>query len=176
MTWQDPKKFYEVWKSQMKNQGFSLLPGKLSIHSEQAVKFWINILQAEGWIIDVLQNGLRPDFGNPPTDYAEDNNNSARRNMTVLKQKVEEWEEGGFVKRCHSPPPFINPLTVAEKLDKVSGTKKLRPCIDMSRCLNTSTCKRANMCTCQYITVSAGRCANPSHMHPDHPHYSLTLC
>ena len=140
LDWSNPEKVFNDWVKEMESKGFVLPPGKLSIHSIEAIKFWEKELRAEDWVLNILQHGLKPDFHNPPPNYAEENNRSAIKNMTLLKAKVAEWEKEGYVQKCISPPPFLNPMTVAEKIDLELGRTKYRPCIDMSRCLN----KRVN--------------------------------
>ena len=87
-------------------RGFDLPVGKVSIHSSPATKFWSEVLGAEEWVMDLLHNGLKPNFINAPSDYAEQNNLSARMNMDFLQEKVKVWQQAGYVKKLSTPPPF----------------------------------------------------------------------
>jgi hypothetical protein len=51
------------------------------------------------WHEEVLTNGLSLDLKDIPRRYREKNNVSALKNMEVLKEKVKEWEDDGYVER-----------------------------------------------------------------------------
>ena len=90
-------------------------------------------------VIDILSSGLSLQFkpGQVPNHfYEEDNNNSAKKHSVFLKEKIKEWEKLGRVKRVSSAPLIVNPLSVAEKLNKETREIKLRPVLDMSRFIN----------------------------------------
>ena len=84
----------------------------------------------------ILREGYKFPFTSTPTQYFEDNNLSAKRNMPFLRRKVEEWETAGYYHKVHSQPPVCSPLSVSTKLDLATGETKKRPCLDASRHLN----------------------------------------
>ena len=65
LDWSNPEKVFNDWVKEMESKGFVLPPGKLSIHSMEALKFWEKELRAEDWVLNILQHGLKPDFHNP---------------------------------------------------------------------------------------------------------------
>ena len=86
-----------------------------------------------------MEEGLRLSFATdeqniPP--YHEPNNRSCTDNIEVTVKKIKSWEERGFIVKVPERPFICSPLSVAEKLDYLSGEKKLRLCIDASRHLN----------------------------------------
>jgi hypothetical protein len=83
--------------------------------------------------MNVLENGLSLDLKEIPRKYAEGNNMSAVKNMGVLREKVQEWQEGGYVEKLKEPAWCCNPMSVAAKYDPIKDETKLRPCIDLSR-------------------------------------------
>ncbi len=95
-----------------------------------------NELGAGDWHQQILQNGLYPDFVSRPAQYREENNQSAKRNMDTVREKVGEWQKQGAVIRLASPAWCTSPLSVAEKLDTQSGTVKKRVVLDLSRHVN----------------------------------------
>ncbi len=56
-----------------------------------------DVIEAGKWQMDVLKNGLSLDLKEIPSKYAEKNNVSAEKNMSILREKVEEWQAGGYV-------------------------------------------------------------------------------
>ena len=98
-----------------------------------------NIIGAEPWVLDIMENGLKPEFKQaPPSHYEErkGNNQKAKKNMEFLRSKVNEWVTEGHVKELTFKPNHIHPMTVAEKTDITTNITKRRPCIDLSRNLN----------------------------------------
>ena len=89
--------------------------------------------------MNVLENGLSLDLKEIPRKYAEGNNMSAVKNMGVLREKVQEWQEGGYVEKLKEPAWCCNPMSVAAKYDPIKDETKLRPCIDLSRHVNKCT-------------------------------------
>ncbi len=85
------------------------------------------------WHQQVLQEGFYPDFSAVRASYREENNMSIRRNMDVVREKVEEWQRQGAVMRLASLACCTNPLSVDEKIDTQSGTIKKRVVLDLSR-------------------------------------------
>jgi hypothetical protein len=91
------------------------------------------------WHEEVLTNGLSLDLKDIPRRYREKNNVSALKNMEVLKEKVKEWEDDGYVEPLDGPAWCCNPMSVAAKYDPVKDETKLRPCIDLSWHVNKHT-------------------------------------
>ena len=84
--------------------------------------------------MDVIDHGYVIPLNDLPMDYEEENNGSARKNMEFVRKTVRELQEKGVVKFVEEKPKCVSPLTVAEQ-DKPGG-KKLRLCLDASRCVN----------------------------------------
>jgi len=68
-----------------------------SIHSAESMRFMQDVIKAGKWQMDVLKNGLSLDLKEIPSKYVEKNNVSAEKNMSILREKVEEWQAGGYV-------------------------------------------------------------------------------
>jgi hypothetical protein len=51
----------------------------------------------------VLKEGYKPQFSAPPPTYRENNNRSAERKLYIVREKVKEWEDDGFVTRLTVP-------------------------------------------------------------------------
>ena len=109
--------------------------GKFSIHSPDAIKFMERIT-TDSFVLDTLKEGLKLDFVDQPGPYYEANNRSCLDNLEIAQQKVASWVAAGFVKEVSSRPYCCSPLTVSEKTDYLTGTKKKRPCLDLSRHVN----------------------------------------
>ena len=78
-----------------------------------------NIIEAEGWVLNVLTSGIRLEFNTVvPDSYNEPNNKSAIQDS--------------FVSEMSNKPKFVNPLSVVVKTDHASGTVRKRPVIDLS--------------------------------------------
>ena len=52
------------------------------------------VIGASSDIIKTLKDRLVLDFKRQPGQYIEDNNESAKRNMTAVREKVDEWVAG----------------------------------------------------------------------------------
>ena len=113
--------------------------GQKSIHDADSIKFMKEVIGAGKWQIGVLTDGLSLDLKEIPRKYREKNNVSAVKNMAVLKDKVKEWKDEGYVEQLSEPAWCCNPMTVAAKYDPVKDETKLRPCIDLSRHVNKCT-------------------------------------
>ena len=119
--------------------GFKVQEGEKSIHSAESICFMREAIKAGKWQMDVLENGLSLDLKEIPNKYAEKNNVSAVKNMDVLREKVAEWQAGGYVEQLAEPAWCCNPMSVAAKYDPVKDETKLRPVIDLSRHVNKCT-------------------------------------
>jgi hypothetical protein len=73
----------------------------------------------------------------PPPPYFEPNNKSALVHMDILQATVDTWCTAGFVELVARRPHCCNPLTVAVQYNAVTDTVKHRPCIDLSRHVNS---------------------------------------
>jgi hypothetical protein len=74
-----------------------------------------------------------------PGKYAEKNNVPAEKNMSILREKVEEWQAGGYVEQLSEPAWCCKLMSVAARYDPVKDETKLRPVIDLSRLVNKCT-------------------------------------
>lgn len=121
----------------IKRKGFK--PLNRGIHQPAAVNFVEEILGAGPEVINMLKNGYTPLWknGTPPPPVKRRNNVSAMSKMDFVRSKVREWEEAGFVKQCAQPPTIVSPLSVATKIDNMTGVPKDRVCLDLSTTLNT---------------------------------------
>ena len=114
----------------------ALVPGKLSIHSNQSIAFMESV-GAPKMVQSILRDGLKLPFNRgPPPRYSEPNNASAKVHAGVLRKKVQNWQEQGYCHRVPIKPPVCSPLSVSSKIDLSTGELKLRPCYDASRHLN----------------------------------------
>jgi hypothetical protein len=93
-------------------------------------------VNTKSWVTDILTNGYMPDFESLPTPYVEQNNKSARDNMEIVREKLQEWLQEGFVEQLEEPAYCCNPLSVAVKYDASSDKIKFRPVLDLSRHVN----------------------------------------
>ena len=112
------------------------LDSSTSIHSERSVQFYREILKADSWVLETLENHYKIPFFKTPTPYYEKNNQSAIQNKKFLWKKICEWEEKGFCLKVSHKPFCCNPMTVSEKRNSQTGEIKLRPCMDFSRHVN----------------------------------------
>ncbi len=126
--------------------------GQKSIHGENSIRFMREVIGMSKWHEEVLTNGLSLDLKDIPRRYNEKNNVSAIKNMEVLKKKVKEWEDDGYVERLDGPAWCCNPMSVAAKYDPVKDQTKLRPCIDLSRHVNK--CTRVSHAKLDDLTVA----------------------
>jgi hypothetical protein len=94
------------------------------------------VIGASSDVIKTLKDGLVLDFKRQPSRYMEDNNGSAKRNMTAVREKVDEWVAGGYAEVLTEPAHCCNPLSVVEKYDVMNDKMKLRVVLDMSRHVN----------------------------------------
>ncbi len=69
-----------ITESNLKQDDF--IPG--GIHKEQAKLFWKNILNANDWVLDVLEHGYSLPFYSIPVPSCEKNKASARKNIEFV--------------------------------------------------------------------------------------------
>ena len=109
--------------------------GPNSIHSPEALKF-MRMLAPDPHILEIMEKGLKLPFISEPSSYFEDNNKSCKENMSVARKKVYQWVEAGLVSEVQQRPFVCSPLTVSSRTDYLTGEKKFRPCLDLSRHIN----------------------------------------
>ena len=113
---------------------FTIPSGVKSIHNNSSIDFYSSIFKQDPWVLNVLRNGLTFDFLSLPSHYQENNNMSALKHMSILREQIFNWENVGSVQRVDVKPLCINPMSVVTQVkdDKI----KYRPVIDLSRYLN----------------------------------------
>ena len=87
-------------------------------------------------MLSILEQGLKLPISEEIPQYEEKNNKSALDNFDILRDKVNKWEEQGYVSRVQSKPHCVSPMSVASKVDLKTGEIKRRPCLDLSRHIN----------------------------------------
>jgi hypothetical protein len=87
----------------------------LSIHSESAIYFIATEVQTKSWVSVILRKGYMPDFDTLPTPYAEQNHRSPCVHIDVVREKLAEWLQEGFVEQLSEPAHCCNLLVVAVK-------------------------------------------------------------
>jgi len=142
----------------LESKGF--VPLDRGIHNPKAVLFYQEALGASDYVIDLLEGGYFPRLiSEPPHTIDLKNNRSARQHIDFVRNKTKEWCEKGYVQRVVDKPRFVNPLTVAEKIDTETGNLKLRQCVDLCRSLNDHIAKE-KMCmedvNCVISRVTSG--------------------
>jgi hypothetical protein len=86
-----------------------------SIHSQESILFHETVLKANSHVLNTLREGLVLDFKSQPGPYYEDNNMSAKKHMDVVREKVQEWIEGGYVECLQQQEFCCSPLSVVVK-------------------------------------------------------------
>jgi hypothetical protein len=107
-----------------------------SIHSQESILFHETVLKASGHVLNTLREGLVLDFKSQPGPYFEDNNMSAKIHMDVVREKVQEWIEGGYVECLQQQEFCCSPLSVVVKYDALTEKTKFRVVLDLSRHVN----------------------------------------
>ena len=98
--------------------------------------FYDKVLQANDSVLDLLHNGYKPDIVTKLPEATDLRNNlSALQNIQFVYTKTDKWIKERIVAKVNHKPYFVNPITVAQKLDG-EGNLKLRQCVDLSRTLN----------------------------------------
>ena len=128
----------------LKSRGFC--PLNRGIHNPKAVLFYHEVLGANDYVLNLLEWGYFPRLiSEPPRVIDLKNNRSARQHIDFVRNKTSEWCDKGYVRKVVDKPRFVNPLTVATKIDSESGELKLRQCVDLCRSLNDHIAKES-MC------------------------------
>uniref|UniRef100_A0A8W8HLE2 CCHC-type domain-containing protein n=1 Tax=Magallana gigas TaxID=29159 RepID=A0A8W8HLE2_MAGGI len=73
---------------------------------------WVDI-QADKYILDVIENGYKIPFKTIPTSVCLDNNKSARDNVKVVCSEIQKLIDKGCVTEVKNVPFVVNPLTLA---------------------------------------------------------------
>jgi len=106
------------------------------IHRPVQIRYWKEVLKAPSWVMMVLQDGYALQFEKQPDQcYEEENNASARLEMSFVREEVRKWERQGIVSFVDRKPAAVSPLTVATK-NNPDGSVKRRLCWDGSRFIN----------------------------------------
>ena len=115
-----------------------------SIHSDLSIQFYKNILRADNFCLEILRHGLSLPLrsGVVVQNYHEPNNSSCLKNLSFVSETVNKWLQAGKVKQVSEKPLVVNPLSVADKYDIVSGKIKQRLVIDMSRYFYDLICNK----------------------------------
>jgi len=117
-------------------EGFKAPEGKGSLYSAESQKFAKEVLKVDTWYTRITTEGYQPVFQSPPQQYRERNNRSAQDNIEFVREKVQQWEQEGYVTQLERPSLCVNPLSVVTKVDPESGKTKKRVCLDCSRYVN----------------------------------------
>lgn len=126
----------------LRTRGFH--PLSRGIHNPKAILFYQQVLSANEYVTNLLEWGYFPRLiSRPPNTIDLKNNRSARNHITFVRNKTLEWCEKGYVQKVVDKPRFVNPLTVAQKVDTESGDLKLRQCVDLCRSLNDHIAKES---------------------------------
>jgi hypothetical protein len=78
---------------------------QFSIHSQAAVNFWANEIQAKSWVTIILQHGYMPEFVVLSPLYHEPNNKSS--NMDIVRDKLVERVQDLILLALNSSFPLI---------------------------------------------------------------------
>lgn len=131
---QDFADFIDNQINELSSKGFGPVSG--GIHDPRAIMFYDKVLQANDSVLDLLHNGYKPDIVTKLPEATDLRNNlSALQNIQFVYTKTDKWIKERIVAKVSHKPYFVNPITVAQKLDG-EGNLKLRQCIDLSRTLN----------------------------------------
>ena len=100
-----------------------LVKGRL----KSAYNYWRDVLLAPPEVLDIIQNGYRIEFVEPPPKIHCNNNLSAIRNAEFVESAIEELLKFNLIEEREAPPSVVSPLSVAD-----NGTKK-RLILDLSK-------------------------------------------
>ena len=100
---------------------------------------------ADDWTIETLRHGLKVVLREEPKPFEKENNNSARKYMKILKEKVDEWETKGYVKKLLFKPKYVNAMSVIRQENSTTKEIKFRPVIDMKTINNLVLCEKTKL-------------------------------
>ena len=112
-------------------------PGIRSIHDDISIQYYKNELNADQWVLNTLTNEHHIPFTSLPPKYHEKNNKSADEEKQILWEKMLSWENGNYVTRVPDMPHCTSPMSVIIQPDFKTGKVKKRPCLDLSRHVNS---------------------------------------
>lgn len=154
IVWDNPLQAYNLLENTLIEKGYKVSSEPASIHGNSNINFSKNILKADSFVMNILENGLKLNFNSEPPKYHEKNNKSARDNMASVRAKVKEWEENGSVKKVSEIPHCVNPLSFVSKVDN-TGKVKERVVLDQSRGPNLhiidEKCKLDDLSQCEKL-------------------------
>ncbi len=107
-----------------------------STHSQKSILFHETVLKTSSHILNTLRKGLVLDFKSQPGPYFEGNNMSAKKHMDIVRGKVQEWIEGGYMESLPQQEYCCNPLSVVIRYDALTDKTKFRVVLDLSRHVN----------------------------------------
>ena len=107
-----------------------------SIHDFKFFEFWEKELMAPLWVLDTLRNGYEIPFFAEPGPYEEQNNASARNNMSIVRGILREMIAKEVLEVVDQKPVCVNPLGLVSKQEE-NGELKHRLVWDGSRHINT---------------------------------------
>ena len=96
--------------------------GRLKKNSD----FWRNVLKAPPFVQNVIDEGYRLPFDNPPSRFYAKNNKSSLKNPKFVEEAISDLLEKGAIKEIQEIPYCCNPLTVAERNNKLRLVLDLR--------------------------------------------------
>ncbi len=70
------------------------------------------MLKVSSHVLNTLREGLVLDFKSQPGPDLEDNNMSAKKHMDIVREKVQEWIEGGYVESLPQQEYCCIPMSV----------------------------------------------------------------
>ena len=113
-----------------------------SIHNQESINFYRDILEASDNVLDILKHGYMPTFKKDengqeilPPAYFERNNKSCVGFDEVICNNIQEWLDCGKISEVESTPFICSPLSLVSK-QTIEGETKYRLCLDLSRHLN----------------------------------------
>lgn len=111
--------------------------GDRSIHDQESIRYHNQELKADQWVLETLAKKHHIPFRSRPTEYYEKNNKSADAEKEVLWAKFVSWEKDNYVTRVKERPRCTSPMSVVIQPDFKTGKVKKRPCLDLSRHVNS---------------------------------------
>ena len=100
-----------------------------NIHKPEFRDFWLNSLKPDSLVRDTILNGYSLPFTEEPPESFEENNRSARNDMTFVREEIKRLESLGCIVKTVVWPKLVLPLSSV-------FSKKKRLVVDASRCLN----------------------------------------
>ncbi|MES9971262.1 MAG: reverse transcriptase domain-containing protein, partial [Candidatus Thiodiazotropha sp.] len=86
------------------------------------IHYWKQTLQANSYIIDVIENGYKIPFFSKPQPSILSNNHSALAERDFVCEAIQSLLQRGLIEKCRDIPYVVNPLSVSVQS---SGKKRL---------------------------------------------------